>query len=254
MRWDPEAYLGYADLRSRPFFELIVRIDERSPRRVADLGCGPGHLTQALSQRWPSAALEAWDSSEDMVRDAQARGIDARLGDVRDWAPKPDTDVVVCNAVLHWVPGHTDLLREWVHALEPGAWLAVAMPRNVDQPSHALVRDLANGPQWRDALAEIAAPATDVLDAVSYAALFADLGCEIDAWETIYTQRLTGEDPVLEWLTGTTLRPVKAALDDEAWQRFRDELAPRLRSAYPQRDDGTTLFPFRRVFAVARVR
>lgn len=252
--WDPEAYLGYAGVRSRPFFDLIVRIDERSPRRVADLGCGPGHLTEALAQRWPSAALEAWDSSADMVREAQARGIDARLGDVRDWAPKPDTDVVICNAVLHWVPDHIDLLRKWVTALQPGAWLAVAMPRNVDEPSHTLVRELANEPQWRDLVAEVVAPATDVLDAVSYAGLFADLGCEIDAWETNYIQRLTGDDPVLEWLSGTTLRPVKAALDNETWQRFRDELAPRLRAAYPRRDDRTTLFPFRRVFAVARVR
>lgn len=254
MMWDPEAYLGYAGVRSRPFFDLIVRIDERSPRRVADLGCGPGHLTEALAQRWPSAALEAWDSSADMVREAQARGIDARLGDVRDWAPKPDTDVVICNAVLHWVPDHIDLLRKWVTALQPGAWLAVAMPRNVDEPSHTLVRELANEPQWRDLVAEVVAPATDVLDAVSYAGLFADLGCEIDAWETNYIQRLTGDDPVLEWLSGTTLRPVKAALDNETWQRFRDELAPRLRAAYPRRDDRTTLFPFRRVFAVARVR
>ncbi|WP_034270554.1 trans-aconitate 2-methyltransferase [Haloechinothrix halophila] len=254
MRWDPEAYLGYAGVRSRPYFDLIVRIDERSPRRVADLGCGPGHLTQALAQRWPSAALEAWDSSADMVREAQARGIDARLGDVRDWAPKPDTDVVICNAVLHWVPDHIDLLRKWVSALQPGAWLAVAMPRNIDEPSHTLVRELANEPRWRDLVAEVVAPATDVLDAVSYAGLYADLGCEIDAWETNYIQRLMGDDPVLEWLSGTTLRPVKTALDDETWQRFRDELAPRLRAAYPRRDDGTTLFPFRRVFAVARVR
>ncbi len=254
MRWDPEAYLGYADLRSRPFFELIVRIDERSPRRVADLGCGPGHLTKALAQRWPSAALEAWDSSADMVHDAQARGIDARLGDVRDWSPKPDTDVVICNAVLHWVPNHVDLLRAWVSALKPDAWLAVAMPRNVNEPSHTVVRELAHEAPWRDTLGEVVAPATDVLDATSYAGLFADLGCEIDAWETTYIQRLTGEDPVLEWLTGTTLRPVKASLDEESWQRFRAEAAPRLREAYPQRDDGTTLFPFRRVFAVARVR
>jgi len=251
--WDPDAYLGYADLRSRPFFELIVRIDERAPRRVADLGCGPGHLTQALVQRWPSAVIEAWDSSEDMVREAQARGISARLGDLRDWTPQVGTDVVVCNAVLHWVPGHTDLLREWVAVLSPGAWLAVAMPRNVEEPSHTLVRGLAAEPRWRELLAEVAAPVTEVLDAVSYAELFADAGCEVDAWETTYIQRLTGEDPVLEWLAGTTLRPIRAALDDEQWQRFRAELAPRLREAYPQRKDGTTLFPFRRVFVVARV-
>ena len=83
--------------------------------------------------------------------------------------------------------------------------------------------------------------------------MFADAGCSVDAWETTYVQRLSGPDAVLEWITGTALRPVRAALDDEGWQRFRAELAPLLNEAYPPRADGTTWFPFRRVFAVARV-
>ena len=59
---------------------------------------------------------------------------------------------------------------------------------------------------------------------------------------------------MLEWISSTALRPVRDALDDEAYASFRAELAPRLRTAYPARPDGTTWFPFRRIFAVARVR
>jgi trans-aconitate 2-methyltransferase len=81
-----------------------------------------------------------------------------------------------------------------------------------------------------------------------------EAGCEVDAWETTYLQRLSGPDPVLEWVTGTALRPIRAALDEDAWSEFRGELAVELRKAYPPRADGTTWFPFRRVFAVARVR
>ena len=66
-------------------------------------------------------------------------------------------------------------------------------------------------------------------------------------------QRLTGPDPVLEWVTGTALRPVRAALSTTDWEDYVAELAPRLREAYPQRADGTTWFPFRRIFAVAQV-
>jgi trans-aconitate 2-methyltransferase len=59
---------------------------------------------------------------------------------------------------------------------------------------------------------------------------------------------------VLGWIGSTALRPVRDALDDEAYASFRAELAPRLRAAYPARPDGTTWFPFRRIFAVTRVR
>lgn len=75
----------------------------------------------------------------------------------------------------------------------------------------------------------------------------------MDAWETTYTQPLTGPRAVLEWITGTALRPVRAALSDERWAAFRADLAPLLDEAYPTRPDGTTWFAFRRIFFVARV-
>ena len=43
--WDPTKYLAFADHRSRPFFDLLARVRADAPRRVADLGCGPGNLT-----------------------------------------------------------------------------------------------------------------------------------------------------------------------------------------------------------------
>lgn len=252
--WDPTKYLAFADHRSRPFFDLVGRISAEAPRRVVDLGCGPGNLTLALGQRWPSAVLEASDSSPEMVAAARERGIDASVLDVREWQPSADGDVVVSNAVLQWVPGHDELLARWVKQLPHGAWLAFQVPGNFAAPSHVRTRELAASPAWRDRLAPVVLREDDaVLDPDGYAALLSDAGCEVDAWETTYLQRLTGEDPVLEWVTGTALRPIRDALPDEEWQRFRAELAPKLRADYPQRADGTTWFPFRRVFAVARV-
>ncbi|HYQ69337.1 trans-aconitate 2-methyltransferase [Actinophytocola sp.] len=252
--WDPTKYLDFADHRSRPFFDLIGRISAESPRRVVDLGCGPGNLTAALARRWPSAVLEASDSSPEMVSAARERGIDATVLDVREWQPAADTDVVVTNAVLQWVPGHDELLARWVKHLPHGAWLACQVPGNFDAPSHVRTRQLAASDAWRDRLGPVVLREDDaVLDPAGYAALLTDAGCEVDAWETTYLQRLTGDDPVLEWITGTALRPIRNALPDDDWHRFRAELAPTLRAEYPQRADGTTWFPFRRVFAVARV-
>lgn len=86
---------------------------------------------------------------------------------------------------------------------------------------------------------------------LEYADELADPDLEVDAWETTYVHALRGDAPVLEWVTGTALRPVRAALDDEEWTEFRTELSNRLSTAYPKRPDGVTWFPFRRVFVVA---
>jgi trans-aconitate 2-methyltransferase len=188
-----------------------------------------------------------------MVAAARERGIPASVADVRAWRPSADTDVAVCNAVLQWVPGHEQLLRRWVAELPAGAWLAIQVPGNFDAPSHVHVRALAATPRWRTLLRSIALREDHVVpDPIGYATILAEAGCAVDAWETTYLQRLPGQDAVLEWITGTALRPIRSALSEPDWVRFRAELAPLLRESYPLRSDETTWFPFRRVFAVAR--
>jgi trans-aconitate 2-methyltransferase len=250
--WDPATYLRFDDHRARPFHDLLARVGAEAPRRVVDLGCGPGHLTGVLARRWPAAELDALDSAPEMVAEAQARGVPARLLDVRDWQPGPRDDVVVTNAVLQWVPEHPELLAGWLRRMPPGGWFALQVPGNFGAPSHASIRELLAESRWRDRVHlrdELTSrPPED------YADLLAPHAAHVDAWETTYLHRLTGPDPVLTWLSGTTLRPVRAALDDADWDRFRSALAPRLGAAYPTRPDGTTWLPFRRVFAVARTR
>jgi len=250
--WDPTTYLAFADHRARPFHELLNRVGAQRPRRVVDLGCGPGNLTVTLAKRWPDAAIEALDSSPEMVIAARAAGVSARVGDVTEWRPAADTDVIVSNAVLQWVPSHRELLCDWAAALPVDGWLAVQMPGNFDAPSHQLIRELAQSPTWRAALPEVGSrDGAEVGEPGEYADLLADQGVLVDAWETTYLQRLTGADPVLDWVSGTALRPIRAQLDDERWQRFRADLGPLLHKAYPARTDGSTWFPFRRLFLVA---
>ncbi|KAA8969628.1 methyltransferase domain-containing protein [Mycobacterium sp.] len=201
--WDPHVYLTFADQRARPFYELLSRIFVDRPRRVVDLGCGPGNLTAQLARRWPDAVIEALDSSPQMVAAARERGVDATVGDLRDWEPRSDTDVVLSNAAVQWVPEHAELLVRWAGQLTAGAWIGVQMPGAFDAPT--------------------------------------------------YLHQLTGEHPVLDWISGTALLPVRARLDDAAWQQFRQDLVPLLADVYPARPDGTTLYPFRQVFVVAQV-
>lgn len=251
--WNPGVYLAFADHRGRPFFDLLSRVGADKPRRVVDLGCGPGNLTVTLAQRWPDAVVEAWDSSPEMVEAARERGVDAHVGDVRVWTPQPDTDVVVTNATLQWVPEHAELLVRWAGQLAAGSWIAMQVPGNFDAPSHQAVRELARRDQWAEPLQDFPFREGQVDSPSGYAELLGDVGCNVDAWETTYIHELSGENPVLEWITGTALRPVRSWLNDEQWERFRQELIPMLDADYPIRADGKTFFPFRRIFFVAQV-
>ncbi|MDH6198526.1 trans-aconitate 2-methyltransferase [Mycobacterium frederiksbergense] len=253
--WNPDTYLAFADHRGRPFVDLLARVAVVQPRRVVDLGCGPGNLTETLARRWPGAELEAWDSSPEMVTAAQERGIAAQLGAIEDWQPRPDTDVVVANASLQWVPRHRDLLVRWAGQLSAGAWIAFQVPGNFDAPSHQAVREVARREPFAEPLRDMPWREPDQVGTpVEYAELLTDAGCAVDAWEGTYVHQLSGETPVLDWITGTALTQVKSRLSEEAWQQYRRAIIPLLAQAYPARADGTTFFPFRRVFVVARVR
>ncbi|SBT38063.1 trans-aconitate 2-methyltransferase [Micromonospora auratinigra] len=253
--WDPSTYLRYGDERSRPFHDLLARVGAERPRAVVDLGCGPGTLTATLAARWPDSRVTGLDSSAEMIERAGALDapVDFTVGDVRAWRPGPDVDVVVCNAVLQWVPGHRDLLVRWAAELPSGAWLACQVPGNFAAASHRALREVAGRPRWRDTLAPLLREAP-VDDPADYAALLVGAGCAVDAWETTYVHLLpaAGADhPVLTWMDGTALRPVRAALDAAGWADFRTELGVRLTQAYPVRQ-GQVYFPFRRIFVVAR--
>jgi trans-aconitate 2-methyltransferase len=253
--WDPGLYLRYGDERGRPFGDLLARVGATKPQVVVDLGCGPGNLTGLLSQRWPDARVLGIDSSPEMVARARslAAGVDFAVSDVRDWSPDPDVDVVVSNAVLQWVPGHEELLLRWARQLSAGAWLAMQVPGNFNAPSHRALRAVAAEPRWQAGLAEAVAPRT-VLDPAGYARLLTGAGCEVDAWETTYLHLLPVEGathPVLTWMEGTALRPVREVLPDGGWAEFRELLGARLADAYPVSGDVVYL-PFRRIFVVAR--
>jgi trans-aconitate 2-methyltransferase len=254
--WDPEVYLAFADDRARPFFDLLSRVGAQQPRRVVDLGCGPGNLTVTMADRWPGAAVLGVDNSPEMIAAARAEnsgrpGLGFTLGDVRDWWPERPVDVLVSNAVLQWVPEHLEVVSRWPGMLAPGGWLAFQVPGNYDQPTHAILVEMATSARWAPLLDGVELN-RQAADPAEYLGLLASAGCTVDAWETTYLHVLQGPDPVAEWYRGTGLRPVLAALDAAQAGEFVAEYAKRVGAAYPAAPYGTVL-PFRRVFVVAQV-
>jgi trans-aconitate 2-methyltransferase len=250
--WDPAQYLSFADHRLRPALELLARIPLEAPARVVDLGCGPGNVTHYLRQRWPQAEITGLDSSAEML--AKARAADASIrweqADFGKWEPAAAPDVLYANAALHWLPRHDALFARLMGFLAPGGVLAVQMPRNFGEPSHALMADAARAGPWAERLAGLLR-ASPVEEPQAYYDILAPLSRHVDVWETRYLQVLTGENPVAEFTKGSWLKPLLDALAEPQRSAFEAEYRARVLRAYPRRAEGTTLFPFLRLFMVA---
>ncbi len=270
--WDPARYLRFADQRGRPFEDLLARVPAGNPRRVADLGCGPGNVTALLARRWPGADVLGVDSSAEMIaaatasldktRSDAASDAGGRLhferADLREWRPERPVDVLITNATLQWVPGHLDLLPTLLGHVAPGGWFAMGLPGNFGAPSHTTLAALQRDPHWSSRIAgaqyrPMSHEPTDYLRALT------DAGAQAEVWETSYYYVLPGVNGVLDFVSSTALRPVLTELGGPGTDDARDFVnayADALRAAYPPVMLGgrtVQVLPYRRLFAVARV-
>jgi len=248
--WDPALYERYADARTRPALDLIARLGGE-PQEIWDLGCGTGTITAILAERWAAAAVHGLDSSPEMLEQARAiDGIDWVAGSIEAWTPGRPADLIFSNAALQWVDDHDRLIPGLVRHLADDGTLAIQMPRNFAEPSHTLLAETARSPRWRDSIGHVVRGAP-VAAPEHYMRLLREVTTDVDVWETTYLQVLHGPDPVLEWTRATGARPYLEAAGDDA-EAFLADYRDRLRAAYPPESDGTTLFPFQRLFIVAR--
>lgn len=258
-RWDPSQYAKFGDHRLRPALELLSRIPAEEPRLVYDLGCGPGNVTRIIAERWPNARVVGVDNSPQMLAKAAAEPsrVEWVEADVHQWEPEQAPDIIYSNATLQWVDGHETLFPRLFGHLGPGGCFAAQMPLSRDAVSHRLMVEVlrdggaGGGPLGPPALVGTMSRKW-VLDADQYYDLLCTQSSTVDIWHTEYLQILKGEDPVLEWVKATGLRPVVNGLDQPKRERYLEQYGERLRAAYPQRADHHTLYPFRRLFIVAQ--
>jgi trans-aconitate 2-methyltransferase len=252
--WDPAKYLRFADERLRPALDLLARVPLSQPRHVIDLGCGVGNVTAILKSRFAHAEVLGIDGSPAMLARAQAAVPDCQFeqADIAAWQPPTAPDLIYSNAALHWLGGHELLFPRLLSFLAPGGVLAVQMPAMQDAPFRTMQKTIAAAGPWAPYLCDVVA-LRRILPLEQYWDLFRPHAAELDIWTTTYLHPLQGEDPVVEWAAGTSLRPFLDALPPALRVPFRQAYADAVRPHYPPRADGTTLLPFQRLFLVARI-
>lgn len=257
-RWDPGQYHRFTDHRLRPALDLLARVPVSDPSFVCDLGCGSGNVTRAIAERFAASRVAGIDTSSEML--AKAAETPGRIewvqADIARWEPDRAPDLIYSNAALHWIDDHAALFPRLFGFLAPGGCLAVQMPLSYSMPSHVLMRETlatggADGSRLGDDALAAAVGRKWVLDAGEYHDLLAPEASSLDIWATEYLQRLEGDDPVLEWVRSTGLRPILSGLRGAERDRFVEVYRERLREVYPRHAGGLVLYPFRRLFMVA---
>jgi trans-aconitate 2-methyltransferase len=268
MNWSARQYVQFEDERTRPVRDLLAALPAIDAHSVIDIGCGPGNSTELLAGRFAGAAVSGFDSSPDMIAAARERlpGLRFDIADIEPWAYKSDAagagsaatagaapfDVILANAVLHWVPDHARLFPALAAKLAPGGALAVQMPDNLDEPAHRLMREIAADGPWAAKLTAAAAARPSMPTAERYDEILSEAGCRVDIWRTTYYHALSGgAEAVVEWFKGTGLRPFITPLADEEREEFLRRYRSAVARAYPARSDGGVLLPFPRLFIIA---
>lgn len=241
--WNPALYSRFEAQRTRPARELLEHVALASPRTILDLGCGPGNSTELLVARYPDARVIGIDTSAAMIAAATERVPSAQflLADAATYEAR-DLDLVYANAALQWVPEHPRAIARLVGMLAPGGVLAVQMPDNLAEPTHAVLPALAARFQVAPDLR-----AGRVLAPEAYYDLLAPHG-EADVWTTIYRHPMPDPAAIVEWVRATGLRPVLDALAEDRHAAFLSDYEAAIDAAYPRRADGSRLLAYPRLF------
>lgn len=249
--WSPSTYLQFKDERTRAARDLLSQVPLASPRKVVDVGCGPGNSTALLVARFPGAEVIGIDSSPAMIEEARTAVPDARFleADANMWLPTPDTDLVFANAIYQWIPDHLVLFPRLLACLRPGAVAAIQMPDNVAEPTHQLMQRIADDGPWADRLSGAARGSLPAVSAF-YQAL-SPVTSRLDIWHSIYNHPLDGPDAIVDWVRGTGLRPFIDPLPPDERAEFLGRYREGIARAYPPVIGGKVLMRFPRLFIVA---
>lgn len=252
--WDAAQYLKFQKERTQPAIDLANRIGAEVPKKIVDIGCGPGNSTQVLLDRFPQARIIGVDDSEGMIEAAKRQhpGATYVVGDAAGDLSMlgGGFDIAFSNACIQWIPDHPRLLRSLIGLLKPGGVLAVQVPINFEEPIHRIIVELVASDKWKGSFPHPRIFYT--LSAGAYYDLLSELGGEVDLWTTTYCHVMRSHADIMEWYRSTGLRPYLAVLDEEKKRLFEQDVLRLVEKAYPPRKNGSILFRFPRLFFTVR--
>lgn len=251
--WNAEQYARFLKERTQPAIDLANKLDIADPRKIIDIGCGPGNSTRVLADRFPKAHVTGVDNSQNMLAEAKNKNPDLEFkffdasGDFS--VLNEMFDLVFSNACIQWIPNHRELIKKMMNLLTDGGILAVQTPMNYKEPIHLIIAELATSRKWKESF-----PNPRIfynLTQEEYFNLLAELATDFSIWETVYCHRMPSHKSILEWYKGTGLRPYLNALSPKDAAEFEEDVYREVVKAYPMQANSEIIFRFPRFFFTA---
>jgi trans-aconitate 2-methyltransferase len=250
--WEPQRYALFARERDQPFYDLLALVRPRRGMRIADLGCGDGHLTRVAHEKLGAASTLGIDSSAEMLPVAPSVSAPSEQprfarAAIETWQPDGPIDLVLSNAALHWIDDHSALFTRLSRWIAPGGQLAIQMPDNESHPSHRVARELAAEQPFALAL-EGSSRHCPVLSPERYAEFFEAQGySEQHVRLQIYGHRMKRADAVVDWVLGSVFSWYRARLLEPMYQQFVAEYRRRLLGELGLAPEAPYFYTYRRL-------
>ena len=252
--WNPALYLKFDKERIQPSIDLVSRIDVSNPHKIIDIGCGPGNSTQILVQRWPDATIVGADNSPAMIKKASNDYpnqkwllFDAGKDDIDE-----KFDIVFSNATIQWIPNHNKLIQRFSGLLNDEGILAVQVPLFFDMALGKSIAEIAEQPKWKAASKGVKELFT-IHNASYYYEHLSTYFRRIDIWVTDYYHVMESQVAILEMIRSTGLKPyLERIASDTDKKEFETLILNKIIQDYPSQSNGKALFPFKRLFFLAK--
>lgn len=252
--WQPDLYLQFKSERTQPSIDLVSKINQVNPKRIIDIGCGPGNSTQILAQKWPKSKIVGIDSSASMIEKAKQDYPDQEwvIANASSYETEMKFDIVFSNAVIQWIPNHEELLIKFHNLLSDEGVVAVQVPQFWDMPLGKIIDNIANDTRWKDQTDGVSELLT-IHNHSFYYDILSDLFNVIELWETHYIHVLENHLAIMEMMRSTGLKPYLERLVNESDKKeFEEAVLSDIRKAYPIQKNGKVLLPFNRLFFMGR--
>jgi trans-aconitate 2-methyltransferase len=250
--WNPELYLKFNEERTQPAIDLATRINVQSPKKIIDVGCGPGNSTYVLSKRWPESKIVGIDNSASMIESAKKNypDIEWRITDATKIKRNEKYDIIFSNATIQWIPNQEKLIFDLVNMLEENGALAIQVPQYNTMPVSGAIERVSLKQKWKDQ----SSGANDVFTFHSSDFYYDIMSINVKSmvmWETSYIHIMPSHQNIVEMLKSTGIRPFLDRLDTKKEKiEFEKDVLKEIIKTYPAQKDGKVLFPFKRLFFI----
>ena len=225
---------------------LLSVLEPKAGESILDLGCGTGHLAQAIAES--GAQVVGIDASPEMVERARKAypHIEFLVADGREFSFPYQFDAIFSNAALHWIKEAEQVVEHISAALRPGGRFVAELggKGNVASITSTL------GQAMQDAAGVTVEAGWYFPSLATYAALLEKHGLAVQS--AVLFDRPTkleeGENGLRNWIqmfSPGVFRDVPAGVKEQVLTRMEDQLRPRLFK------DGHWIADYRRLRIVA---